>query len=48
MPATNLVPLFFYNGPGTGQSWTVRAFVGGEEPGQEIVFSVFAVCAGLE
>ena len=38
-------PLWLFNGPGPGQSWTVKAFHGAGEP---IVFSVFAVCASLE
>ncbi len=43
-PTNSIAPLLLYDGPGTGQSWTVRVFQGFEVP----VFSVFAVCAGLE
>ena len=44
-PINSNPPLWLFNGPGPGQSWTVKAFHGASEP---IVFSVFAVCASLE
>jgi TolA-binding protein len=44
-PINSNAPLWLFNGPGPGQSWTVKAFHGASEP---IVFSVFAVCASLE
>jgi hypothetical protein len=42
-PASNNLPQFHCNGPGSGQSWTVKAF----DP-EEIGFSVFAICASLK
>ena len=41
-PINSNAPLWLFNGPGAGQSWTVKAF----DP--DIGFSVFAVCAHLE
>jgi hypothetical protein len=44
-PLNSIAPLWLFNGPGPGQSWTVKAF---HDAGDPIVFSVFAVCASLE
>ena len=44
-PINSNALLWLFNGPGPGQSWTVKAFHGVSEP---IIFSVFAVCASLE
>jgi hypothetical protein len=44
-PMNSNAPLWLFNGPGPGQSWTVKSFESESEP---IAFSVFAVCAHLK
>ena len=44
-PINSIAPLWLINGPGPGQSWTVKSFENSNDP---IVFSVFAVCGSLE